>query len=205
MGRSLNSGAGGGAIAPYIPGRLYGLPGLAGAGMSRTGLAIQPLRLRPGEWMLTGLWAVIGAGGASTAGGTVRLGLYADAAGRPGALIKDGGTVTLANRGLARVTFDPVLVGAPDGLDVHFAAVATGGLYMGEAGLYSEGATDEDWIAIYGLDPAAAPAHIPNTGWPSLPRSLMMAGASPATPLSPSPNLAGATSGGAIYGGLIFG
>lgn len=205
MGRNIGAAGDAGLITPYRAGRLYGMPGLSGPTESRTGLITQPLQLRPGVWSLTGLWAVVGSAGVSTAGATVRLGLYADTNGRPGALIKDAGTATVANRSIAKATFDPLVLDATEGMDVHLVAISAGGVFTAQPHLFDYGASDDDWLARYGLDQAAALYFNPTTGSPTIPRAVNVAGVSHAPALANNPNLAAGVSCGAIYGGLIFG
>ncbi len=213
MGRRISSGGrgggGGGTPSVYAPGRLYGPVGHGGGVIHPSGFAgamWSPFLVGPGVHRVVGLWAAIGA-----AGGAVRLGLWDDANGRPGALIKDAGETVAVLRSYLKVTFAAVEIDAGEtGRMLHFGAVAAGPSLIGRyaRGSSNDAGPPEDPLTMVGLDPGAFfSADAGNDAVINLtPGVRLAAGAiSPATPFGNAPDLSGATGAGLLTAGLIFG
>ncbi len=213
MGRRLSQASiSSGLQPPYVPGRLYPCQGLQGGGVSiRAGLLSTPMRIRPGRWSVVGLWA---AAGWPESPVSIRLGLYADDAGRPGLLLRDAGVVASGARGVAKAAFPALVLDAYAGMNLHVVAVVpntAGGVQAPgvwttlNSTLGTANAGDPDWAAEYGFDRDLAPDFNANTHQPSLPQGLYVAGVSSAAALADAPNLAAGVHVGGLYGGLIFG
>lgn len=197
-----DGGAGSAMIAPYAAGRLYAPPGLGGAGGSLPAdtFVVTPFLLRPGVHSVVGLWAAC----SSVSGvGDVRMGLWADNAGKPGVLLKDTGVLANVSSGILKATFSAIpLDGGERGRMLHWGVVASKSMVLATQAHTSniQGGGGEPFADL-GMTPGGGVSISSGGingvfGWTRAPATVD-------APLNSEP-VTNASGGGLPVGGLIF-